>query len=200
SLAAHAGSREALAARLRRVVRIAVAASHRRAGLGRRLIEAEVEQARREGIDLLGASFGAEPGLLAFWQSLGFVTLRLGLSRETATGEQAVMVARPLNARGEALVAALAARFQRALPGLLAFELGELEPTVAAALLAEGAGPALDAADRCDAEDVAFGHREPALARPALQALVRHALARGVSAGDASLGLLVAWGFQGASN
>ncbi|MDR5893187.1 GNAT family N-acetyltransferase [Halomonas mongoliensis] len=199
SLAAHAGSREALTARLRRVVRIAVAEPQRRAGLGWRLIEAEAERSGREGIDLLGSSFGAEPGLLAFWRSLGFVTLRLGLTRETATGEHAVMVARPLTERGEALVAGLAARFQRALPGLLAFELCELEPEVAAALLAEGAGPAPGGDDRRDAEDVAFAQREPALARPALQALVRHALARGVPSGDASLCLLVAWGFQGAS-
>ncbi|WP_290907057.1 GNAT family N-acetyltransferase [Halomonas sp.] len=199
SLAAHAGSREALTARLRRVVRIAVASSHRRAGLGRWLIEQEAEQASRDGVDLLGASFGAEPGLIAFWRSLGFVTLRLGLTRETATGEHALMVARPLTKRGEALAAELATRFQRALPGLLAFELRELSPEVAAALLSEGEGPALDAADRRDVTDVAIGHREPALARPALQALVRHALARGVPVDDESLCLLVAWGFQGAS-
>ncbi|WP_416139250.1 tRNA(Met) cytidine acetyltransferase TmcA [Halomonas sp. HK25] len=197
SLAAHAGSREALTARLRRVVRIAVAASHRRAGLGRRLIEAEAEQARGDGLDLLGSSFGAEPGLIAFWHSLGFVSLRLGLTREAATGEHALMVARPLSERGAALVKTLAIRFQRALPGLLAFELRELEPEIAAALLAEGQGQALDAADRRDATDVAFGHREPALARPALQALVRHALSRGVPVDAESLCLLVAWGFQG---
>ncbi|WP_373183063.1 tRNA(Met) cytidine acetyltransferase TmcA [Halomonas campaniensis] len=199
SLAAHAGSRGALTGRLRRVVRIAVAAEHRREGLGRRLIEAEVEEARRGGIDLLGASFGAEPGLIAFWRSLGFRAVRLGLTRETATGEHALMVARPLSERGEGLMEELATRFQRGLPGLLAFELCDLEPEIAAALLAEGEGPAPDAADRRDLEDVAYGLREPALVRPALQALVRHALARGVAGDDESLCLLVAWGFQGAS-
>ncbi|MFC2992750.1 tRNA(Met) cytidine acetyltransferase TmcA [Halomonas tibetensis] len=197
SLAAHAGCREALTARLRRVVRIAVSASHRRGGLGRRLIEAEVVRASHEGIDLLGASFGAEPGLIAFWRSLGFVTLRLGLTRETATGEHALMMARPLTEHGEALASALTVRFQRALPGLLAFELRELEPEIAAALLAEGGSLTLDATDRRDVEDVAFAKREPALARPALQALVRNALARGVLAGNEPLCLLVAWGFQG---
>ncbi len=199
SLAAHAGCREALTARLRRVVRIAVAAPHRRSGLGRKLIQAEVARARSEGIDLLGSSFGAEPGLIAFWRSLGFVTLRLGLTRETATGEHAVMVARPLTEQGEALAAELTARFQRALPGLLAFELRELEPEIAAALLSEGEGLTLDAADRRDLEDVAFAQREPALARPALQALVRYALARAVPADSEPLCLLVAWGFQGRS-
>ncbi|MDY7117806.1 GNAT family N-acetyltransferase [Halomonas sp. SSL-5] len=197
SLAAHAGVREALTGRLRRVVRIAVAPERRREGLGQVLIEAELARARTDGCDLLGASFGAEPGLITFWRRQGFRTVRLGLTRETATGEHALMVARATGEGGERLLATLTERFQRALPGLLAFELRDLAPDVAAALLSEGDGPALTDDDRQDAEDVAAGHREPALARPALQALVRHALARGVSPEDADLALLVAWGFQG---
>ncbi|WP_299232068.1 GNAT family N-acetyltransferase [uncultured Halomonas sp.] len=199
SLAAHAGSRAALTGHLRRVVRIAVSPQRRREGLGRRLIEAELERARHDGCDLLGASFGAEPALMAFWRRQGFHALRLGLTRETATGEHALMVARATSKRGEALLASLAARFRRALPGLLAFELRDLAPSVAAALLAEGGGANLADDDRRDAEDVAAGHREPALARPALQALVRHALARGIPLADPDLLLLVAWGFQGLS-
>ncbi len=197
SLAAHAGSREALTGRLRRVVRIAVAPERRREGLGQALVEAELARARDDGCDLLGASFGAEPGLIAFWRRLGFRAVRLGLTRETATGEHALMVARATGEGGERLLATLTERFQRALPGLLAFELHDLAPEVAAALLSEGDGPALTDDDRQDAEDVAAGHREPALARHALQALVRHALPRGVPPEDADLALLVAWGFQG---
>ncbi|WP_300273443.1 GNAT family N-acetyltransferase [Halomonas sp.] len=199
SLAAHAGVRAALTGRLRRVVRIAVAPERRREGLGQALIEAELQRAREEGRDLLGASFGAEPGLIAFWRRLGFRAVRLGLTRETATGEHALMVARATGEGGERLLTTLTERFQRALPGLLAFELRDLAPEVAAALLAEGDAPALADDDRQDAGDVAAGHREPALARPALQALVRHALARGVPPEDADLALLVAWGFQGLS-
>lgn len=197
SLAAHAGSREALTGRLRRVVRIAVTPQRRREGLGQRLIEAELERARHDGCDLLGASFGAEPALMAFWRHQGFRVVRLGLTRETATGEHALMVARATGKRGESLLASLAERFQRALPGLLAFELRNLAPPVAAALLAEGGGANLTHDDRRDAADVASGHREPALARPALQALVRHALPRGIPVDDPDLLLVVAWGFQG---
>lgn len=207
SLAAHAGSREALEARLRRVVRIAVHSGRRGEGLGRLLIEAEHAQAREDGLDLLGASFGAEPGLIAFWQALGFRAVRLGLSRETATGEHALMMVSPLSERGERLSDTLRARFQRQLPGLLAFELAGLAPAVAAALLAEGGkggehsergeGEAIGAQDRRDIDDVAFAHREPALARPALQALVRHALARGRGSADGEVQLLVAWAFLG---
>ncbi|MCE8018351.1 tRNA(Met) cytidine acetyltransferase [Halomonas sp. MCCC 1A17488] len=195
SLAAHAGSREALAARLRRVQRIAVHPQRRREGLGRRLLEQEREAARRAGVDLLGASFGAEPGLLAFWQALGFRTVRLGLSRETSTGEHAVMVVAPLGPAGEALAETLSARFQRLLPALLAFELADLDPQVALALLAEGPRPAPDAVERCDIADVAHGRREPALARPALQGLVRRAATAGCREPD--LAWLAAWAFQG---
>ncbi|RXR92049.1 GNAT family N-acetyltransferase, partial [Staphylococcus saprophyticus] len=77
SLAAHAGSREALTGRLRRVQRIAVHPAARRRGLGRELLAREREAAGDAGIALLGASFGAEPGLLAFWRAQGFRTVRL---------------------------------------------------------------------------------------------------------------------------
>nr|WP_298249981.1 GNAT family N-acetyltransferase [uncultured Halomonas sp.] len=197
SLAAHAGSREALTARLRRVVRIAVVPRRRREGLGQALMAAELERARRDGCDLLGASFGAEPALIAFWRRQGFRVVRLGLTRETSTGEHALMVARATSQRGESLLGSLAERFRRALPGLLAFELRGLAPEVASTLLAEGRDAELTDSDRRDAEDVAVGHRDPALARPALQALVRHVLAGGMAPDDPQLVLLVAWGFQG---
>ncbi|MCE8039678.1 tRNA(Met) cytidine acetyltransferase [Halomonas sp. MCCC 1A11062] len=195
SLAAHAGCREALTARLRRVQRISVHPQRRREGLGARLLEGERAAAREAGVDLLGASFGAEPGLLAFWRSQRFHTVRLGLSRETSTGEHAVMVVAPLTARGEALCATLTRRFHELLPVLLAFELAELEPEVALALLAEGERAELDAAEWCDLDDVAHGHREPALARLALQRLIRRAAVAGRH--DPELAWLAAWAFQG---
>ncbi|MDW7748654.1 GNAT family N-acetyltransferase, partial [Halomonas sp.] len=197
SLAAHAGEREALTARLRRVLRIAVPTERRRYGTGRRLVEAEVARARRDGIDLLGASFGAEAGLQAFWQAAGFRAVRLGLTRETATGEHALMVVRPTGPTGQRLVERLQARFHRQLPGLLAFELAELAPAVVMALLAEAPAAPLGDEDRRDLDDVAFGHREPALARPAIQALVRCHAGRLAGRQDEALALLAAWAFQG---
>ena len=195
SLAAHAGSRRALTARLRRVQRIAVHPERRREGLGRHLLEAEREAAREAGIDLLGASFGAEPGLLAFWQTLGFCTVRLGLSRETSTGEHAVMVAAPLSAEGSAISTGLVRRFRSLLPALLAFELAALDPEVILALLSEGGSPLLTEDERQDLDDVADAGRDPALARPALQALAwRAALA---TPHEPELAWLAGWAFQG---
>ncbi|WP_431025048.1 tRNA(Met) cytidine acetyltransferase TmcA [Halomonas sp. H5] len=196
SLAAHAGSRAALRARLRRVMRIAVHGESRRQGLGETLLASELAQARHDGIDLLGASFGAEPGLLAFWRAAGFRVVRLGLTREASSGEHAVMVVCPTSPAGEALAAELAEAFQALLPSLLAFELKALEPELALALLAEGSAPALTPAQHRDLEDVAFARRAPALARPALQAALRRALYRGTPHDDHAW-LLVAALFQG---
>jgi len=195
SLAAHAGSRQALTAHLRRVQRIAVHPERRREGLGRHLLEAERQATREAGIDLLGASFGAEPGLLAFWQALGFCTVRLGLSRETSTGEHAVMVAAPLSAEGSAISTGLVGRFRSLLPALLAFELAALDPEVVLALLREGGSPPRVEDERQDLADVAGAGREPALARPALQALVWRAAQ--APPHDPELAWLAGWAFQG---
>lgn len=195
SLAAHAGCREALIARLRRVQRIAVHPERRREGLGRRLLTAELAAAREAGIDLVGPASAPSLELIAFWRALGFRAVRLGLSRETATGEHALMVVMSTSVRGEALAESLTADFQRLLPALLAFELKALDPQVALALLAEGARPRLSARDRQDLADVAYGRREPATVRPALQALLRRRI---LDADPApALAWLVAWAFQG---
>ncbi|SDM38815.1 tRNA(Met)-cytidine N(4)-acetyltransferase [Franzmannia pantelleriensis] len=199
SLAAHAGSRHALTSRVRRIMRIAVHADARRQGHGQRLLAAEVERAHRDGIDLLGASFGADPELMAFWHAAGFRAVRLGLSHETSTGEHALMVALPASESGRALCASLAERFQRLLPTLLAFELNGLAPAVAVALLAEGQAPPLSAEQCRDLDDVTLGRRELALVRPALQQLVRRGLAGGAPH-DSDAWLLVAWLFQARSS
>jgi len=188
SLAAHAGEPEALTARLRRVTRLAVHPDLRRRGLGARLLNEGIAAASADGRDLFGASFGADGGLLAFWRAQGFAVVRLGLTREAATGEHAVMVARATSERGVALLSRLRRRFARQLPALLAFELNDLAPDALVMLLAEtathpsGTEPApgdvpletaLSPSDLRDLHAMAHGARDPALVRPAIQALVQ---------------------------
>ncbi|MDQ7733534.1 GNAT family N-acetyltransferase [Halomonas sp. SpR1] len=197
SLATHAGSREALTARWRRVARIATHPERRRQGLGQMLLQEDMVAARQQGIALYGATFGAEASLLRFWLALGFRPVRLGISRETSTGEFAVMVAKALNSEGEAVQADLSERFQAALPGLLAFELNTLPAAVLVLLL--GQLPSIPLSDRewQDVEDVATAHRNPALARPALQALAREASHRSLTEPQQQAHQqLAAWAFQ----
>ncbi|MDQ7730855.1 GNAT family N-acetyltransferase [Halomonas sp. SpR8] len=197
SLATHAGSREALTARWRRVARIATHPERRRQGLGQILLQEDMVAARQQGVALYGATFGAEASLLRFWLALGFRPVRLGISRETSTGEFAVMVAKALNSEGEAVQADLSERFQAALPSLLAFELNALPSAVLVLLL--GQLPSIPLSDRewQDVEDVATAHRDPALARPALQALAREASQRSLTEPQQQAHQqLSAWAFQ----
>lgn len=172
SLAAHAGCRAALTARWQRVTRVAVHPQSRRQGAGSELLHCAKTAAQNSGADLLGATFGAEAGLVAFWRAAGFVPVRLGISRDTATGEYALMVARALTPRGEAVLAELTRRFSAELPALLAFELDALPADALALLLGTLPPPVLDDALRGDMSDVAYARRDPRLARTALQALV----------------------------
>ncbi|KKN96413.1 hypothetical protein LCGC14_0167210 [marine sediment metagenome] len=196
SLATHAGSRDALTARWRRVARIATHPERRRQGLGRALLEDDIADAKRQGIALYGATFGAEASLLRFWLAQGFMPVRLGVSRETATGEFAVMVAKALNGEGEVVLADLSERFQAALTGLLAFELKALSAEVVVLLLSQLPSVALSAREQQDIEDVATAHRDPALARPALQALARQASHYSFMLQCQQAQRLAAWAFQ----
>lgn len=197
SLATHAGSRKALTARWRRVVRIATHPERRRQGLGKTLLQEDMVAAKQQGVALYGATFGAEASLLRFWLALGFTPVRLGMTRETSTGEFAVMVAKALNPEGEAVLGDLSERFQTALPGLLAFELKALPAAVLVLLLDQM--PSIPLSDRewQDIEDVAFAHRDPALARPALQTLARNACHRALTEPQQQAHQqLSAWAFQ----
>ncbi|MFC3294543.1 tRNA(Met) cytidine acetyltransferase TmcA [Modicisalibacter luteus] len=166
SLAAHAGQAEAAEAGWCRITRIAVHPAARRLGIGRQLIESLAKRMASQGIDRLGVSFGAEASLLVFWRSLGFVSLRLGLSREAASGEHALMMGRALTTQSRAELARLGRDYRDLLPSLLAFELGRLEPELVAALLWEGERPVPDATTRARVAWFARGGGELAAVRP----------------------------------
>ncbi|WP_456269261.1 GNAT family N-acetyltransferase [Kushneria sp. AK178] len=178
SLALHGGVVEAATHRLRRIMRLAVLPGRQRQGLGRRLIETVVEGARRDDMALLGASFGAEPGLMAFWQRCGLACVRLGLHPETSTGEHPIMMSRALNEPGRALQRLLDARMAAQLPGLLAFELSSLAPAVVAQTLRDRTvtPPEAPATARVPLERLAFGQAPLVPSRQALTWCVHQAL------------------------
>ena len=113
----------------------------RRRGVGAALIEEVATTARVHGLDRLGVSFGAEPALIRFWRRQGFVSLRVGLTREASSGEPAQMMGRGLTDGASSALARMNDDFVRCLPDLLASELRDIEPLVVAAWLHEGAAP-----------------------------------------------------------
>ncbi len=136
TLSAHAGLEEAPRLGWARILRIAVHPAAQGRGLGRRLVERIQDQARADGLDLVGSSFGATADLLVFWRRCGLAPVHLGSSRNAASGAHAAVVLRPLSAAGLALAGRAGERFGRRFPGLLAGPFRDLEPAIAARLLA----------------------------------------------------------------
>ncbi len=131
SLAFHAGFEEAARLRGARVLRIAVHPAIQRQGVGSRLLAFLAERVAEEGRQYLSASFGAEPGLLDFWQRAGAEPVRLGLRREASSGYRSVIVLRALDAESGALARRLRSRLHESLPALRAEPLADLDPELA---------------------------------------------------------------------
>jgi tRNA(Met) cytidine acetyltransferase len=135
TMIAHGRAFEAASLRGLRVVRLAVHPALQRRGLGARLLDAVVAEARARELDWVGALFGVAPPLLAFWEGRGFVPVRLSVARGTSTGEHSAAVLRACSSGAEATLARLRAAFVEDLPAQLADPLRELEPDLALAAL-----------------------------------------------------------------
>lgn len=192
ALAQHTGLAALAEQRTARVMRIAVHPALRRRGLGGRLLAAVAGRAAQDGMDWWGASFAADPAALAFWQAAGCGALRLGASRDAASGSHSAILLAPLSAAARACYGGLRGRFVELLAHGLADTWRQLEPTVAADLLRRGERPP-PPGDRDLAEAGAFaaGHLDLAAAQLALWRVTVHGLVSGQDVPSADRQLLV---------
>lgn len=144
SLALHEGIRAAAEVRWRRIMRIVVHPAVQRRGVGRKLIDTIAYYAASKGVAMLGASYGAVPDLISFWSSLACQPLRLGLKPERASGENALMVGRALNAEGAAVFRHCRTSMLAALEDRLPLELKGLDPVVVNELMQPAPIPRTD--------------------------------------------------------
>lgn len=70
-----------------RIVRIATHSAFRKQHLATKLVSSIIDWGKQHHYALFGASFGAEPELVAFWAKNHFHMVHLGMRKETATGE-----------------------------------------------------------------------------------------------------------------
>jgi tRNA(Met) cytidine acetyltransferase len=159
SLVTHVGLQDAASLRCARIMRIAVHPALQRRGLGSALLHHLRDEAQRQGFQLLGASFGATPGLLHFWRRAGLRPARVGFRRGQASGEHSVMVLAPIDAAGEMVCRAAYTRLAADLPHWLSDPLRELDSAVVVALLAGDIAPVVNEADRRVLGDFAAGYR-----------------------------------------
>jgi tRNA(Met) cytidine acetyltransferase len=178
TLSAHAGLFEAPALGFRRILRIAVHPAARGRGLGRRFVAAIADLATAAGDDLLGASFGATPGLLRFWHRCGLDPVHIGSRRNAASGVHAAVVLRTLTPAGERLLDLGRRRLLPRLTVLLAGPLRDLEPAVVAGLLSDAPADPTPLTDDEHRELRAFADAARGLdaTRPALHRLLGHGM------------------------
>ncbi|MDH5547473.1 MAG: GNAT family N-acetyltransferase [Gammaproteobacteria bacterium] len=129
TLAQYLNQENALSLRCLRVMRIAVHPVLQGQGIGSRMLSFIQECAAREGLDALGVNFGVREGLLRFWQTSGYRTLRLGVQKESSSGEYSLLMLRELKQQdflqpyydrfAQQLLAALSAHFRLLSPALV---------------------------------------------------------------------------------
>lgn len=113
SLATHALCDEAAQFRSKRIHRLSVIQSSRRSGIATRLIKKLVEDSKNNLLnlyDFISVSFSYDPHLLAFWLSVGFKVVHIGTHKETATGEQAIMMMFALTDKAQQMASKLEQR------------------------------------------------------------------------------------------
>ena len=80
-----------------RIMRIALHPSFQNHGIGSSILTQLAQHYRIMGFDYLGTSFGATADLLNFWFSNGFTPVRLGVSRDQASGTFSLLAVSPLS-------------------------------------------------------------------------------------------------------
>ncbi|PMN92724.1 tRNA(Met) cytidine acetyltransferase TmcA [Enterovibrio norvegicus] len=97
SLASHTGTVDALTSVLIRVSRIAVLPLFQRNGIGTLLLNTAESYAARDGVGVMGTSFGVTPSLWQFWSSQGYIPARLGIQRDAASGTHSLQLIKALS-------------------------------------------------------------------------------------------------------
>ncbi len=80
-----------------RIVRIAVWPEWQRQQIGSRLLRTFIDYCEKNGFDSVSTSFGANPGLIDFWQQNQFIPLHLGIKRDKASGAHSLAAIRVIS-------------------------------------------------------------------------------------------------------
>ncbi|WP_063656842.1 GNAT family N-acetyltransferase [Aliivibrio fischeri] len=118
-----------------RIMRIAVEQHYQRMHLGSKLIEFIKAFYCDLGVDYLSTSFGSTPGLNEFWLSLDFSFIRLGISKDKASGSHSLLAVLPLSKNAVEWQSLGKDYFSMALPEQLLSVFNELDVSEVLSLL-----------------------------------------------------------------
>ncbi|MGB1299291.1 MAG: tRNA(Met) cytidine acetyltransferase TmcA [Psychrobium sp.] len=115
SLLGQLGVKEAASFSYGRIMRIAVHPQWQGSGIGSALDEHTTQWANAHNIDILGSSFGATAQLSQFWFNCDYHPVRLGFSRDSASGTHSLMVLKAINSETEEMISTANEQFSQAL-------------------------------------------------------------------------------------
>lgn len=101
SLLAHEGHLDAGKHSYWRISRIASQNLQQNQGHASRLLSAISDAGKEADLDFICSSFAANYDVLNFWQKNGFICIRLGTTRDQASGCYSVMMIKPLNQKAQ---------------------------------------------------------------------------------------------------
>ena len=160
TLLAHCGYLAAANYSYRRVMRIAVHPACQQQGLGSQFMAA-LSQHYQGQADFLGCSFAATPEVLRFWRKQGWQAVRLGLSKDVATGCHAAVLLLALRPELQTQLTQWQQQFQRQLPVWLAHGLSELSTEIIVPLLQSATVEPLTGQEQQDLLAFSDHHRSP---------------------------------------
>lgn len=118
-----------------RIVRIATHPDLMNRGIGSRALRYIENEAKEEGVDWIGASFGAAEELISFWGRNGYMPLYLSPVRNQVSGEFSTIVVKPLTNRARILFHKARLEFKKLFITTLLESHFNLEPKIAYSLL-----------------------------------------------------------------
>ncbi|NRA60504.1 MAG: tRNA(Met) cytidine acetyltransferase [Psychrobium sp.] len=135
SLCAQVGIKGACQPSYARIMRIAVHPTVQREGVGRQLDAVINLWAKQKNIDFVGASFGATSDLLRYWQQLNYQTVRIGITKDSASGTHSVLVLRAVSKDCQQIIAQASALMLAQLRYSLSGDLAQLDSAMVIALM-----------------------------------------------------------------
>ncbi|WP_252179708.1 GNAT family N-acetyltransferase [Endozoicomonas sp. 4G] len=193
SLSNHCGFPEASGFAGLRVIRIAVHPLLQGHGLGTQLLKGVEEQATLRKLDYLGSSFGATPELAVFWGGSGYLPVRVGVTREAASGCYSMMVLNPLNKAFSVLTEEMQCRFISGFLMQLPVSFKAMAPDLVRVILCLSRlniETVLDNRDRMDLESFVSSDRLFESCLPAIRSLLLSKVSDRSASKDALNGLI----------
>lgn len=112
TLAVSLQSLDVLSARNWRVNRIAVNERDRYKGVGTKLLNFIEQDAIERSVSYMSTSFGLEKKLYGFWCKNDFISVKLGIKRDTSSGLQSILMIKPVSKASKHMLASLSVHFQ----------------------------------------------------------------------------------------